>query len=456
MNLIEISDKIKKEIIQNSPSIKTPYHDNIKVVFADFTASGRPSPIIESYIQEQILPYYSNTHSNAYCGIMMKNFVNETKIYMRKSMNILSCQKIIFTGSGTTGAINHLVYCLKLEDIKKVNIFLTPMEHHSNYLPWVELAKKNKNIKIHIIELKENFDIDIDKLEILIKNTDEETVNIITMTSCSNVLGIITNIQGVYNMLQKYNVCECCFGKKNLLFVDYACSGPYVKINGQVADALYMSGHKFLGGVGTPGILIANTELFKSKTPYEPGGNCVEKVDAKEIVYDNDIEKKESAGTPNIIGIIKIKQILRLKEKMFPWIDHNEHEIAKYVFCQFKLLMDTHKNLQVILPDCSIEKRLPIVCIDVKDVHYNLVTALLSDLFGILCRGGRSCTGLLGELLESKFKISNWCRITFNWTMDKMEIDYIISSVKYILENVDKYKDKYQYDEKTNLFNYKS
>jgi selenocysteine lyase/cysteine desulfurase len=240
------------------------------------------------------------------------------------------------------------------------------------------------------------------------------------------------------------------------LFVDYACSAPYVKIDGSLCDAIFFSPHKFLGGISTPGVLIANSELFKSKTPYEVGGNCIKKVSSTQISYDPDIEKKESAGTPNIIGIIKIKQILRLKEKMFPWIDHNEHEIAKYVFCQFKLLMDTHKNLQVILPDCSIEKRLPIVCIDVKDVHYNLVTALLSDLFGILCRGGRSCSGILGELLESKFKISNWCRITFNWTMDKMEIDYIISSVKYILENVDKYKDKYQYDEKTNLFNYKS
>lgn len=455
LNLIKISEKIKKTIIQQEPEIDTPFGKK-KAIFADFIASGRPSPVIEKYISDKILPYYSNTHSNAYCGIYMKNRVTETKKTIRKLMNIDDHKKIIFCGSGTTAAINHLIYCLKLEDIQQVNIFLTAMEHHSNYLPWIELSKRNKNVKIHIIQIKDTFDVDVPALEKKIKDTNEHTVNIVSMTACSNVLGIHMDTKSVYDMLQKYNTCECCYGKKNLLLIDYACSAPYVKIEGNYCDALFFSPHKFLGGFSTPGVLIANAELFKSRTPYAPGGNCIKTVDSKHVEYDHDIEKKESAGTPNIVGIIKIKKVLELKEIMMKIIDYNEHTITRYVFCQFKNLMDQYKNLQVILPDCSIERRLPIVCVSIKDVHYNLVTVLLNDLFGIQSRGGLSCTSILAELIELKYQMKGWCRITFNWTMDKKEIDTIINGIKYILDNINEYKNQYIYDEKTNLFTHKT
>lgn len=455
LNLITLSNEKKKLLIQPAPKITTPFGEK-QVIFADFTASGRPSPIIEKWITDNILPFYSNTHSNAYCGIRMKDYVTETKKTIRKNMQVDDDKKIIFCGSGTTATINHLVHCLRLEDIKEVNIFLTAMEHHSNYLPWIELSKRTNNIKIHIIQLKDNFDIDLTDLEDKIKNTSEETVNIISMTACSNVLGIQLDIASVYNLLQKYNECKCCYGKKNLLFVDYACSAPYVKIEGSYCDALFLSPHKFLGGYSTPGVLIANADLFKSKVPYEVGGNCIKKVSSTVISYDPDIEKKESAGTPNIVGIIKIRKVLELKEVLMKIIDHNEHEISKYVFCQFKMLMEKYNNLQVILPDCSIEKRLPIVCISIKDVHYNLVTALLSDLFGIQCRGGTSCNSILAEIIEYQYGMKGWCRITFNWMMNKDEIDIILNAVKFIMDHINEYKDQYIYDEKTNLFTHNS
>ena len=68
-------------------------------------------------------------------------------------------------------------------------------------------------------------------------------------------------------------------------------------------------------------------------------------------------------------------------------IEQNEHAISQYVFCQFKKLSDINNKLTVILPDCNVENRLPIVCISIKDIHYNLIVALLSDLFGIQTRG---------------------------------------------------------------------
>jgi len=451
MNII--SKKLKDSILFETPLIKTPYHDKIYVTFADFIASSRPSPLIENYISKNILPYYSNTHSNSACGIMMKNLINDTKNYIRQCFNIDKSKKIIFTGTGTTCAINHLVHTLKLESNNKVNIFLSPLEHHSNYLPWIELTKKHKNILLHVIPVNTNFEIDINYLENKLKeNSDIHDINIVTLTACSNVLGIKIPIEDIYNMIQKYNDCDCCYGKRNLLFVDYACSAPYVKIN-NTWDAAFMSLHKFLGGVGTPGLLIGNKDLFHN-TPFTPGGGCVKSVKGCKIEYDNDIEKRETAGTPNIIGIIKIKKVLQLKKIFFDIIENNEKFITQYVFDKFKEISDKNNDLIVILPDVK-ENRLPIVCIAIKNVHYNLVVVLLNDLFGIQIRGGVFCTGLLADLLQKKYNVKGWCRISFNWLMDMKEIDYIINTVKYILHNHNKYVDKYSYDEKSNLFMFK-
>lgn len=453
-NIINLSDSIKKTILFKIPTINTPFRNDIPLIFADSTASGRPSPLIEKDIYRNVLPFYSNTHSNAYCGITMKNMIDDTKTYIRKCFGINKTKKIIFAGFGTTCAINHLVYCLRLELLKKVNIFVTPLEHHSNYLPWVEASKKYKHVTLHIIPVLENFSLDVNFLENKIKNSDEDAINIVSITACSNVLGIKTDVENIYNILQKYNVCECSYGKKNLLFVDYACSAPYIKINGNTSDAFFFSPHKFLGGISTPGILIANKELFHNQSPFTPGGGCVKKVCSKFIEYEKDIEKREMAGTPNIIGIIRIKKTLELKNMFIDMIQHNEHEIAKYAFCRFNKMSEKYKNMTVILPDCNVENRLPIVCISCNDIHYNLIVALLSDLFGIQTRGGVSCTGILAELIQKRFGIVGWCRISFNWMMSLAEIDYIINGVEHILNNINSYRDKYQYNKTTNLFIY--
>lgn len=455
LDLIKIPKYIKKKLIMESPCIKTPYNDSIKIVFADLTASGRPSPIVENYIQTKVLPYYSNTHSNAYCGIMMKNLVEETKMYIRKSLNLPTTKKIIFTGAGTTSAINHLIYCLNLKLIeRKINIFITPYEHHSNYLPWYEL-KKNPNVQIHILKIKENFDFDINSLESKLENHKND-INIVSITACSNVLGIQMNLEEIYNVIQRYNDHKSIYDKSNLLFVDYACCAPYVKIDGRFGDALFISPHKFLGGVSTPGLLIAEKSLFHNQYPFNPGGGCVTKVCSRYVQYEKDIEKREIAGTPNIIGIIKIKYVFNLKDIFLDIIIHNEHIITKYVFQQMRKLESKYKDFTVILPGCCVRKRLPIVCISIKDIHYNLIVVLFNDLFGIQTRGGVSCTGTLVEIIEKKYNIHGWCRITFNWLMKQKEIDYIISSLEFIINNVHKYKYYYHYSEKDNLFIHKS
>lgn len=457
--MINIPNKLRKVILYDSPIIETPLNKSVKITFADITASGRPSPIIEKYIQNNVLPYYSNTHSNAYCGILMKNMVKEAKGIIRKELNIGKEKKIIFTGSGMTGAINHLIGCLNINKLPTTHIFTSSFEHHSNYLPWIELAKVRYNVKFYTIPIDENHDIDLDWLKdqlYKINDEDSEHICIVSVTACSNVTGIQTPIDPLWNLIEESNKrCkrECKYIKSNLLFLDYACSAPYVDIDSDKCDALFFSPHKFLGGVSTPGILVASKTLFLNTTPYEPGGGCVKKVCSAGVIYSADIEVKESAGTPNIIGIIRIGRIMLLKNILQPFI-HNETVITKYVHKRFSQLSKKYDNFKFLLPNQKLERRLPIICISIDDLHYNFIVVLLNDLFGIQTRGGVSCTGILAEWIETKYGMRGWCRITLSWLMDYQEIDFIIKSVEFIIKNGKNYLNKYIFNKESNLFSY--
>lgn len=427
--------------------INTPFKHQIDIIFADDTATGRPCPIIDNIMQKSVTPYYSNTHSNAYCGTLMHTKIERAKNTIRKYYNLTQEHSIIFTGNGATGAVNHFVNLINCSLYNKINVFNTIYEHHSNYLPWYELEKKNNNVKINIIPLTENDDLNFDWLiNELEKNTDQHILNIVSITACSNVTGLITDIIKLQTKIIKYN-------NTKLLF-DCACIAPYKRINANNIDGLFISGHKFLGGAGTPGILIAKKSFFQKKSPFCPGGGCVIKADKNEVIYNGDLETKESAGTPNIYGIIKLGYIYKMQHKLENIIETNEKFITKYVYNKFSKLCSLYPKMKVIYLNKNITNRLPIVSFSVDDLHFNLVVILLNDLFGIQSRGGISCCGLFGQYMEEKYKIGGWTRITFNWRMLINTIDYILNAVEYILKNGKYFQKFYIYDKKENHWKY--
>lgn len=457
-----INNALRKILLYDSPIITTSLDRDVKLLQADVIASGRPSPFVEKFIEKKVLPYYANTHSNAYCGIRMKNMIRDVKRGLREHYD--TQKKVIFTGSGTTSAINHLVNCLCIKKLPLVHVFTTSYEHHSNYLPWVELQKDHMNVIIHVIPIQNDYELDLDWLDnqlTTINRQNHQHVCIVAITACSNVTGIMTDTKKVWKIVQKGNqICpttkEQCPLRSNLLFLDLACSAPYVQFNGDECDAFYFSPHKFLGGPGTPGVLMADKSLFINDRPYEPGGGCVSHVNSRGIIYSKDVEEKESAGTPNIIGIIKIGQVIFLKEKLDNLIHHNEMFLTSYIHRQVTTLQQQYPQLIVVMPSIAIDHRLPILCIGIKDMHYNLIVVLFNDLFGIQTRGGVSCTGLLAELIEKDYGIKGWCRISFSWMMTIDEVNYIMEAIRHILINGTSYKNQYQFNTKANLWYKKS
>jgi selenocysteine lyase/cysteine desulfurase len=462
LNYYNLTDKERNILFYPTGTIKTPF-TKTKITYADYIASGQPSPIIENYMIKYIYPYCANTHSNAFNGIYMKNLISYVKNQIRTDLNIGSDYKILFPGNGTTGSFNHLINLIDYVKYNKVIIYITIYEHYSNHLPWAELCKTLPNIDLKIIPLNNNEIIDLEWLNNSISsdyiNANNNLLNcgknliICSITACSNITGLIQPLKEIKQILDLYPVNEKFY---KYFFSDYACAGPYIKIDGSILDALAFSSHKFLGGISCPGVLVAKECLFNKSIPYTKGGGCVLKCNSKQIIYESDIEKKESAGTPNIMGIIKLGKVLELKNRYQNIITNNEHILNEIIKQKIIYFSSTYSNFKYVCNTHIIDNviHLPIFSFSLSNLHYNLIVVLLNDLFGIQTRGGIGCCGLLAEHIEQHLGFRGWCRVSFHWSMSLNTIKNIFKAIEYIIINGEKYKKLYKYISEQNLYEY--
>lgn len=427
------------------------------IVNADFTASGAVFQPIEEYLQRNVYPYYSNTHSNAYCGKLMSHLITEAKEQIRKGTGAKLCDSIIFTGNGCSGAISHLIHSLNLryETKPKTAVFVSVAEHHSNYLPWTHLP-----VDLVVIPLTKEGTINLNYLQKKLEQHSDQP-KICSFIAGSNVTGVIQPVYALAKLAHRY---------RSLILMDFAGCAPYIPINmhyddESYFDAIFISPHKFLGGPGTPGLLIANHKLFRNNEPYCPAGGTVRFVCKDFKHYSSDPEIREVGGTPNIIGCIKTGLVFQLKSELLTKILKREGQIRNKV----EPVLRSISNLQLINPETTQNQHdLPIFSFMVKNLHYNLVVVLLNDLFGIQSRGGVSCCSVLAQYLLHLKKADQmdiyrqivggqgvpqsygWCRVTFHYSMQNYEVDYILNAIKFVCQYGKILKKQYRYIKKTN------
>lgn len=438
-----------------------------RVLYADYIASGRPSPLIEKYIEKNIYSKYSNTHSNSTNGICMKNEIERVKAHIKRHFRVDDTYEILFKGSGTTAAVNHLVDCLDYTQYKDVHIFISSYEHYSNHLPWVELSKNGggaakKRFHIYVIPLVLNKNVlDLAWFESRVREVcsraSKKTLIIASITHASNVTGYMPPHREIRRILGKK-----CPNIDKYYFTDMATSAPYCFVDGSLFDAIFFSGHKFIGGVETPGVLIAKTCLFQKDTPSTPGGSCIKKTHYNEVEYAQDIEVRENAGSPNVVGIIKFGQCLELKESMRDVIKKNERALVAMMRDFGAYLQRTYADRFRYIAydgaygdahgDTAAVEQLPVFSFHLTNLHYNLVVKLLNDLYGIQCRGGISCSGLLADTIEDLYGYRGFCRISFHWLMSKKDVEKIANAIEFVIEHGEEYKPLYSYCEKENLW----
>ena len=474
MSLEKYFDKFRKEIIGIDQTFETPYGVQ-KMIYADWTASGRLYRPIEDKMLDDFGPYVANTHTETtFSGSAMTMAYHEAREIIKRHVNAGKDCALIAEGTGMTGVINKFQRILGLkvsenlreladaipEKMKPI-VFITHMEHHSNQTSWLETIAD-----VEIIPCTENGLVDYDSLKELVNQYKHKEMKIASITACSNVTGI----QPDY-----YRIAKIMHQNEGVCFVDFACSAPYVEINMRpedkesYLDAIFFSPHKFLGGPGTSGVLIFHKSLYKNMIPDNPGGGTVNWTNPwGEHRYLEDIETREDGGTPGFLQTIRIALAIQLKDEMgVKQIHDREKEIIDNIFESLLPIANLHLLAK------QHHDRLGIFSFYIDDLHYNLGVKLLNDRFGIQTRGGCSCAGTYGHFLlhvdqnQSKELLAKmdegclierpgWIRMSIHPTTTDKEVRFICEAIKELAVHGKEWAKDYSYDMPTNEFLHKS
>ena len=446
-------ERIRHSVIGSRTPISTPFGEK-PLIYADYTASGRSLGFIEDIIREQVLPYYANTHTEtSFTGAQTTALREQARGIIRRAVNGSSEDQVIFCGAGATAAINKLIDILNLrlpDDLsrrydladsippqERPVVFIGPYEHHSNELPWRESIAE-----LVVTPLTARGQIDTGALEAKLLAYADRPLKIGSFSAASNVTGVKSDVPGISALLKKHGA---------LAFWDYAAAAPYVGIDMNAdtpLDAVFISPHKFIGGPGTPGLLVAKQSILQNRVPAVVGGGTVKYVTPVDHRYIEDHERREEGGTPGIVESIRAGLVFKLQQEVGTQeIGRLEGDFVERALQRFSACPGL-----TVLGDREAP-RLSIVSLRFRhgqrDLHYGFVVALLNDLFGIQMRGGCSCAGpyghnLLGmdmaysKAIETELDKGNmlfrpgWVRLNFNYFIDEDEFEYLVRAVELV------------------------
>ena len=475
-------DAIREAVIGDDTLIATPF-GNRRVTYADYTASGRALSFIEEFITREVLPRYANTHTESSgTGLQTTRLREDARAEIKRSLNGDDSTAVIFTGSGSTGAIDKFIGMMNLRlpaDLdaryrllsqipaaERPVVFIGPFEHHSNELPWRESIAD-------VIVIPEDSDghIDIEVLRSRLAEFADRPLKIGSFSAASNVTGIVSDTHAISQLLHEHGALACW---------DFAASAPYIDIEMNprcdhplaYKDAIFMSPHKFIGGPSTPGLLVIRKDIATNTVPDVVGGGTVAYVNESEHVYLKDIEHREEGGTPAIVEAIRAGLVFKLKNTVgIDVIRAYEHDFVHRAVHA----LEQHPNIQVL--GNHEADRLSIVSFVIRRnrryLHHNFVVAVLNDLFGIQSRGGCSCAGpyghrLLGIDLERSHEYEReiergcegikpgWVRINFNYFINEVNFEYVIRAVSLIADHGWKLLPSYMFDPLTGRWRHKA
>lgn len=418
----------------------------IRMLYADWTASGRCYKPIEEKLLAEVMPFIANTHTDSnYSSSFTTSKYKEARSIIRKHVNASDDDVLISYGSGMTDVQNKLQRILGLrvhtryqdlvQLVDRPVVFTSHMEHHSNHTSWLETVCEVVVVppdKYGLVSVS-NFEEEISKYPNRLKYA--------SITACSNVTGIETPYHEIARLIHRYD---------GYCFVDFACSAPYVHIDMHpdeegYLDAITFSPHKFLGGPGSTGILVFNEKFCSSNIPDVSGGGTVDWTNPwGDRKYVEQIEEREDGGTPAIIQTIRAALAIQLKEEMGVANMLNREEELMNILWDGLIGISSIKILS-----SENRKRLGVISFCIDGIHYNEAVMMLNDHFGIQVRGGCSCAGTYGHYIlgigrDQSKKITDqidqgevsakpgWVRLSIHPTMTNDEAYYILEAIREV------------------------
>lgn len=375
------------------------------LVYLDSAAtSQKPLAVIEA-----LRHYYEYDNANVHRGVhtlgsRATDAYEGAREKVAKFIHAKSTKEIIFT-RGTTTALNMVASSYARSVLAEGDeIILTPMEHHSNLIPWQQVAKATGAV-LKYVKLQEDGSVTLSEVEKVVS----DKTKIVSMAYVSNVMGVINPVKEVAALAHRHGA---------VMVVDGAQSTPHMKVDMQDLDCDFyaFSGHKMCGPTGI-GVLYGKKELLESMEPVEFGGEMIDDVGLYDSTW-KELPWKFEGGTPIIAGAVGLGAAIDFLESIgMDAIEAHEHELASYAVSRLSEI----EGLKLYGPR---ERKVGLVTFNLGDVHPHDVATVL-DASGIAIRAGHHCCQPLMRWLEA----SSTARASFYLYNTKEDVDRLISAL---------------------------
>ncbi|ASK62819.1 cysteine desulfurase [Virgibacillus phasianinus] len=392
-----------KAIRQMFPILNQEVNGHPLVYLDSSATSQKPLPVIEA-----VDTYYRQDNSNVHRGVhtlgsRATDKYEGAREKVRRFIKASSTAEVIFT-RGTTSSINTVAYSYARQNLNQDDeIVITPMEHHSNIIPWQQAAKAT-GAKLKYIPLQKDGTIALDD----VRDTITSNTKIVAVTHVSNVLGTINPIK---------EITEIAHQNGAVMLVDGAQGAPHIAVDVSDLDCDFyaFSGHKMGGPTGI-GVLYGKRELLENMEPVEFGGEMIDFVHLYDSTW-KELPWKFEGGTPIIAGAIGLGAAIDfLNDVGMDNIMEYEHHLAHYALEK----MRTIDGISIYGP----EERAGLVTFNLNDVHpHDASTAL--DAEGIAVRAGHHCAQPLMRWLD----VTATARASFYLYNTEEDIDKLVSAL---------------------------
>jgi len=396
-----------------------------RLIRADFPIfeqleEGKPLSFLDSAVSaqkpRQVLAALEDFYEHSYCNVGRGVYAlaeradaafEQAREKLRGFVNAGSSREIVFTRNTTEG-LNLVAYSWGLDNLGPGDIVLaSELEHHSNFVPWQELARRT-GAEFRVIPVTSAGELELDRLEQLASGG---RLRIVAITAVSNSLGTIVPVEKLIAFAHEQGA---------IAVIDAAQSVPHRKVDVQAlgCDFLAFSGHKMCGPSGV-GVLYGRSELLEQISPFLTGGGMIRRVSVEKTTWA-ELPHKFEAGTPPVAEAVALGAAVDYLEDIgMDAIAAHEHELAAYALERLSEL----PGLTLYGP--PLERRSGIVSFNLEGIHPHDVAQIL-DAEGVCVRAGHHCN----QPLMHKLGVAATSRASFYLYSLPEEVDHLVTGIK--------------------------
>ena len=365
-------------------------------------------------VLEAMKNYYETENANPLRGLYelsqkATEAYERARVSVQKFLNAKSPEEIIFVRNATAG-LNLVAQSYGRAFLNEGDeVLITVMEHHSNLIPWQQVAKE-KGAKLIFLEPNEEGLISLESF----KKALNDKVKIVAMAEVSNVLGNRQDIETFVKLTHEKNAIFVCDGAQSV---------PHRKVDVQAMDVdfLAFSGHKVYGPMGI-GAVYGKKELLEKMPPFLFGGEMIEYVTREEATWA-ELPHKFEAGTVNVGGAVGLEAAIQYIEKLgFSFIEEREKELSEYLMAGMKEIPHVH-----ILGSEKGKNHHGIMTFTIDGVHPHDIAEIM-DSHKVCIRAGHHCAQPLMKFMGTP----STSRVSLGLYNTKEDVDAFLAALKTI------------------------